>query len=341
MAVRLREMFGPGQLPGRRWFQRVAQLLNNPLSFNPRLLVRVGTNGMEYHLDDGPTADQAEHPWRITVTKTGSTLKYAVAAGRVWTRESDIIDVTAVPATTFTATITLGCKVTVPDAGGTITAVIEAATGTVDYWVHASGGSVVKWFPLGKITVTAGVPHISQWRYQDIDAGAGCNINDDATSLLSDGTTEFLVLTQQGAAGATAAAKVRKLTIQVDHGRVIRWTWGTPATAIGFTASTARHLTGNYRFGTGGDVGKLQYEYVLAHYENGVLLYVETAAWADTGITVDLTSELDLVTQVRINSSTHDVEGSSLKVKLAISGSEIALAAGSRGAWAGVGACDG
>lgn len=291
------------------------------------------------------------HPWKVTTAKDGDYFKWsctngrplsdpASAAGRVYTREADATKVAEVRGTTISATATVCCRVTVSDSPS-VTASIVAVAGdisAVDCWKHTTADGVVRDYPLALITFVDGVPGVYQVCFSDIDVGAGVNVNDDDTSLLTDGTTEFLVLTAQGASGSTAAAKVRKLTVQVDHGNVIRWSWGTPATAICLTSSTLRRLTGNFRFGTGGDAGKLQYEYVVVHMENGVVLYEESpAVWDNTGMTVDLTTQLDLAPNIRVDSG--NVEVSALKVKLAVAGNQIALAAGDRGAWAGPAGC--
>jgi len=246
---KLRDNFGSFEIPSPRWYNAVARILNGVRSLSPFLNVetRADGEGIDFDLyDQVPGASMFPHPWTVAITGSGATLAYSCTngipgasyAGCVWTREGKRLPVDKVGPVAISATRTVCCKVTIPNAGGTPSAEIVEITGAVNYWQHAASEGVIKHFPLAIVTVAAGVATVEQLRFSDIDAGAGINVNDDAISLLSDGTTEFLVLTQQGAAGATAAAKLRKLTVQIDHGRVIRWVWGTPATAVGATAST-------------------------------------------------------------------------------------------------------
>jgi len=235
--------FSKGQIPGHLWSNKVGRLLSDIWCNRPDVLeIRERADGMGLEallnlralLDDPndiPPGLILTHPWKVTVAGTGASATYSCTGGRVWTREGNKLDVAAVSDETLTETCTVICEVTIPDGGGTPSAEIKLVVGAVDYWVHAASSGVVKSFPLALITVTDGVPAVTQVRLSDIDAGAGTNVNDDATSDLQDSAgTDFVVLTADGATN-TRDAKLRALTAQIDHGRMIRWQWGAPVSA--------------------------------------------------------------------------------------------------------------
>jgi len=222
---------------------RLMALAGGVQSDDGSLDVEYGADHLNLRVARGnPMLASQYHPWKVTVKGSGASATYsctngrdetspASPAGRVWTREGKKLEVAAVPDSAISATSTVVCEVTIPDGAGTPSAEIKLLTGAVDYWAHGSGADVIVNYPLALITVTDGVPSVEQLRFSDIDAGAGANVNDDATSDLKDSAgTDFVVLTADGATN-TRDAKPRALTAQVDHGRLIRWSWGTPAAA--------------------------------------------------------------------------------------------------------------
>lgn len=285
------------ELPAK-WFSITACLLNNISSFDGSVDVVYTVRGIYLKVRKQAEDMQPLHPWSIVFDKWPNPTKYKLYGGNVVTKEGGCLFVTAPAGESWadlatdwmdvpTANTLWYVETSIADSGSPIvTAQLKSTTDAVDglsVWTHAgSSGPVTIKLPVAQISIVGGIPVPFCWQSGDLILDAGCNVNDDATSLLTDGTTEFLVLTEQGAAGSTAAAKVRKLTIQVDHGHVIRWVWGTPATAIGYTADTVIRPTGQLRT----QDGKLQYEYYTEEIENGVILRRSaTTSWGDTGVT--------------------------------------------------------
>ena len=247
--------------------------------------VSLGNQWCVVALGHAAGAEDLLHPWKVTVDGTGEGATYSITGGRVWTREGNKLEVSGFEDSEIAGTCTVVCKVTIPTStGGTVTPTAEIVdvAGAVDYWEHSSATGVVKRFPLAIIIVgSGGHPSVAQVRFCDIDAGAGTSVNDDATSKLWDGTTEFLVLTEEGeagsgsgsgsGAGSAAAAKVRKLTVQIDHGRVIRWEWSTPQAPIGFT-DPALKVYGEIRWND--ETHVIEQHYWSERWENGVRLEI-------------------------------------------------------------------